>query len=107
MDTATKPSLASRIGALTETGTDFRQAPEEARSTLHSLRQEYPEFRKLLEQRFTRLSAAHQQAILALLEAAPAPDMAPLLQQWGRSAALPLRTRAQALAVQERLQCAY
>src|SRR5262249_22682829 len=34
-------------------------------------------------------------------EAAPAPDMAPLLQQWSRSAALPLRTRALALTVQE------
>jgi hypothetical protein len=101
MDTATKPSLASRIGALAETGTDFRSAPEEARTTLHSLRQEYPEFRKFLEQRFARLPATHQQAILALFEAAPPPDMTPLLQQWSHSAALPLRTRTQALTVQE------
>jgi hypothetical protein len=104
MDTATKPSLVSRIGALAETGTDFRSAPDEARTTLHSLRQEYPEFRKLLEHRFARLPEAHQQAILALFEVAPAPDMAPLLQQWSRSAALPLRTRTQALIVQERYQ---
>src|SRR5262249_29101078 len=101
MDTATKPSLASRIGALAETGTDFRSAPDEARTTLHSLRQEYPELRKFLEQRFGRLPEAQQQAVLALFEAAPAPDVAPLLQQWSRSAALPLRTRAQALSVQE------
>jgi len=101
MDTATKPSLASRIGALAETGTDFRSAPDEARTTLHSLRQEYPELRKFLEHRFARLPEAHQQAVLALFEAAPAPDMAPFLQQWSRSAALPLRTRARALTVQE------
>src|SRR5712692_6933078 len=101
MDTATKTSLASRIGALAETGTDFRSAPDEARTTLHSLRQEYPELRKFLEHRFTRLPEAHQQAVLTLFEAAPASDMAPLLQQWSRSAALPLRTRAQALTVQE------
>lgn len=101
MDTATKPSLASRIGALAETGTDFRSAPDEATTTLHSLRQEYPELRKFLEQRFARLPEAHQQAVLALFEATPAPDIAPLLQQWSRSAALPLRTRAQALTVQE------
>jgi hypothetical protein len=100
-DTATKPSLVSRIGALAETGTDFRSAPDEARATLHSLRQEYPEFRKALEQRFARLPATHQQAVLALFEAAPAPDMAPLLQQWSHSPALPLCTRAQALALQE------
>lgn len=101
MDTATKPSLASRIGALAETGTDFRRAPDEARTTLHSLRQEYPEVRKFLEQRFARLPEAHQQAVLALLEAASAPDMAPLLRQWSRNTALPLHTRARVLAVQE------
>src|SRR5215510_14179753 len=100
MDTATKPSLASRLGALAETGSDFRSAPDEARTTLHSLRQEYPELRKFLEQRFTRLPAVQQQAILALFEAAPAPDMTPLLQQWSRNTALPLHTRAQALSVQ-------
>jgi hypothetical protein len=75
--------------------------PEEARTTLHSLRQEYPELRKFLEHRFVRLPEAQQQAMLTLLEAAPAPDLAPLLQQWSRNGALPLRTRAQAIAVQE------
>lgn len=104
MDTVTKPSLASRISALTETGTDFRSTPDEARSTLHSLRQEYPEFRKFLEQRFVRLPAAQQQAVLALLEVEPAPDLAPLCQQWSRSAALSLHTRRQALAAQERTE---
>ena len=101
MDTATKSPLAARIGALAETGIDFSSAPDEARATLHSLRQEYPELRKFLEHRFARLSAAQQQVILALLEAAPAPDLAPLLQQWSRSAALPLPTRARAIEVQE------
>jgi flavin-binding protein dodecin len=101
MDTATKSPLASRIGALVETGIDFSSAPDEARSTLHSLRQEYPELRKFLEHRFARLSEAQQQVVLALLEAAPAPDLAPLLQQWSRSAALPLPTRARAIEVQE------
>jgi hypothetical protein len=101
MDTATKSPLAARIGALVETGIDFRSTPEEARTTLHSLRQEYPELRKFLEHRFARLSAAQQQVILALLEAAPAPDLMPLLQQWSRSAALPLPTRARAIEVQE------
>jgi hypothetical protein len=101
MDTATKPPLASRIGALAEAGIDFSSAPDEARTTLHSLRQEYPELRKFLEHRFARLSEAQQQAVLALLEAAPAPDLAPLLQQWSRSAALPLHTRARAIEVQE------
>ena len=57
--------------------------------------------RKFLEHRFARLSAAQQQVILALLEAAPAPDLGPLLQQWSRSAALPLPTRARAIEVQE------
>src|SRR5262245_14915192 len=101
MDTATKSPLAARISALVETGIDFSSAPDEARDTLHSLRQEYPELRKFLEHRFARLSAAQQQVILALLEAAPGPDLAPLLQQWSRSAALPLPTRARAMAVQE------
>ena len=101
MDTATKSPLASRIGALAEAGIDFSGAPDEARTTLHSLRQEYPELRKFLEHRFARLSAAQQQVVLALLEAAPAPDLAPLLQQWSRSAALPLPTRARAIEVQE------
>lgn len=101
MDTATKLPLAARISALVETGIDFSSAPDEARDTLHSLRQEYPELRKFLEHRFARLSAAQQQVILALLEAAPGPDLAPLLQQWSRSAALPLPTRARAMAVQE------
>ena len=101
MDTATKSPLASRIGALAETGIDFSSAPDEARTTLHSLRQEYPELRKFLEHRFARLSAAQQQMVLALLEAAPAPDLVPLLQQWSRSAALPLHTRARAIEVQE------
>jgi uncharacterized protein (DUF2236 family) len=55
MDTATKPPLASRIGALAETGIDFKSMPDEARTTLHSLRQEYPELRKFLEHRFARL----------------------------------------------------
>src|SRR5262249_22895141 len=87
--------------ALAETGTDFRSAPDEARATLHSLRQEYPEWRKFLEHRFARLPDAQRQAILALFEVAPAPDMAPLLQQWSHSAALPLRTRARALRLQE------
>jgi len=103
MDTATKPSLASRIGALAETGIDFRSAPDEARTTLHSLRQEYPEFRKFMEHRFARLHETQQQVVLALLETAPASDLAPVLQQWGRSAALSLHTRARALAVQEQL----
>ncbi len=103
MDTATKPPLASRIGALAETGIDFMSAPDEARTTLHSLRQEYPEFRKFMEHRFARLSEAQQQAVLALLEAAPASDLAPLLQQWSRNAALSLHTRARAVAVQEHL----
>jgi len=76
MDTATKPPLVSRIGALTETGIDFSSAPDEARTTLHSLRQEYPELRKFLEHRFARFSAAQQQVVLALLEAAPASDLA-------------------------------
>jgi len=102
MDTATKPSLASRIGALAETGIDFMSAPDEARATLHSLRQEYPELRKFLEQRFARLPEAQQQAVLALCEATSAPEIAPLLPQWSRNTALPLRTRAQALTVQER-----
>src|SRR6266446_4738512 len=101
MDTATKSPLASRIGALTETGIDFSSAPDEARTTLHSLRQEYPELRKFLEHRFARFSAAQQQVVLALLEAAPASDLAPLLPQWSRSAALPLHTRARAIEVQE------
>ena len=101
MDTATKSPLASRISALVESGIDFSSAPDEARTTLHSLRQEYPEWRKFLEHRFARLSAAQQQAVLALLEAAPAPDLAPLLPQWSRSAALPLPTRARAIEVQE------
>ena len=102
MDTATKPPLASRIGALVETGIDFSKTPDEARTTLHSLRQEYPELRKFLEHRFARLSEAQQQVIFALLEAAPAPDLAPLLQQWSHSAALPLHTRARAIEVQGR-----
>src|SRR5215470_1426778 len=101
MDTATKSPLASRIGALAETGIDFSSAPDEARTTLHSLRQEYPELRKFLEHRFARLSSAQQQVVLALLEADLAPDLAPLLQQWSRSAALPLPTRARAIEVQE------
>src|SRR5262249_21781393 len=71
------------------------------RTTLHSLRQEYPELRKFLEHRFARFPAAQQQVVLALLEAAPAPDLAPLLQQWSRSAALPLPIRARAMAAQE------
>ena len=57
--------------------------------------------RKFLEHRFARLSAAQQQVVLALLEAAPAPDLAPPRQQWCRSAALPLHTRARAIEVQE------
>ena len=101
MDTATKSPLASRIGALAEAGIDFSSAPDEARTTLHSLRQEYPELRKFLEHRFARLSAAQQQVVMALLEAAPAPDLAPLLRQWSQSAALPLPTRARAIEVQE------
>lgn len=101
MDTVTKSPLASRIGALAETGIDFSRAPDEAMTTLHSLRQEYPELRKFLEHRFARLSAAQQQVVLALLEAAPAPDLAPLLLQWSRSTALPLHTRARAIEVQE------
>jgi len=101
MDTATKSPLASRIGALAEAGIDFSGVPDEARTTLHSLRQEYPELRKFLEHRFARLSAAQQQVVLALMDAAPAPDLAPLLQQWSRSAALPLSTRARAIEVQE------
>jgi len=100
MDTVTKLPLASRIGALAETGIDFRSMPDEARTTLHSLRQEYPELRKFLEHRFARLPEAQQQVVLALLEA-PAPDLAPLLQQWSRNGALPLHTRAQAITVQE------
>src|SRR5438132_9216980 len=101
MDTATKSPLASRIGALAEAGIDFTSAPDEARTTLHSLRQEYPELRKFLEHRFVRLSAAQQRVVLALLEAAPGPDLAPLLQQWSRSAALPLHVRTRAIEVQE------
>ena len=101
MDTATKSPLASRIGALIETGIDFSSAPDEARTTLHSLRQEYPELRKFLEHRFARLSEAQQQVVLALLEAVPAPDLEPLLRQWSRSASLPLHTRARAIEVQE------
>jgi hypothetical protein len=101
MDTATKSPLASRIGALAEAGIDFSSAPDEARTTLHSLRQEYPELRKFLEHRFARLSTAQQQVVMALLEAAPAPDLAPLLRQWSHSAALPLPTRARAIEVQE------
>src|SRR5215813_9803220 len=104
MDTATKSPLASQIGALAETGIDFSNAPDEARTTLHSLRQEYPELRKFLEHRFARLSTAQQQVVLALLEADPTPDLAPLLQQWSRSAALPLPTRARAIEVQEHAQ---
>src|SRR5262245_28852771 len=101
MDTVTKAPLASRIGALAETSIDFSSTQEEARTTLHSLRQEYPELRKFLEHRFARLSEAQQQIVLALLEAAPEPDLVPLLQQWSRSAALSLPTRARALEVQE------
>jgi len=102
MDTATKPSLASRIAALVETGIDFRSASDEARTTLHSLRQEYPEWRKFLDHRFVRLPEAQQQAVLALFEVTPTPDLVPLCQQWSRNTALSLRTRAQALTVQER-----
>ena len=101
MDTATKLPLASRIGALAEAGIDFKSMPDEARTTLHSLRQEYPELRKFLEHRFARLPEAQQQVVLALLDAAPAPDLTPLLQQWSRNGALPLHTRAQAITVQE------
>ena len=72
MDTATKLPLVARIGVLVESGIDFSSAPDEARTALHSLRQEYPELRKFLEHRFARLSAVQQQVILALLEAAPA-----------------------------------
>jgi hypothetical protein len=99
METTTKPSLAARLGALGEPGSEFRPTPEEARATLHSLRQEYPEWRKFLEQRFTRLHTAQQQTVLTLLAAAPAPDLAPVLQQWGRHTALPLSIRAQALTL--------
>jgi hypothetical protein len=101
MDTATKLPLAARLGALAETGIDFSSAPDEARTTLHSLRQEYPELRKFLEHRFARLTAAQQQVVLALLAAEPVPDLVPLLQQWSRSTALPLSTRARAMEVQE------
>ena len=97
MDTATKSPLAVRIGALAEAGIDFSSAPDEARTTLHSLRQEYPELRKFLEHRFARLSEAQQQMVLTLLEVAPAPDLGPRLQQWSHSAALPLPTRARAI----------
>lgn len=103
MDTATKPSLASRMSALAETGMDFRGAPDEARTTLQQLRQEYPELRKFLEQRFARLPMAQQQVILALLEAASAPEWAPLLQQWSHSVALSLPLRARAAAAQAEL----
>ena len=101
MDAATKSPLASRIGALAEAGIDFSSAPDEARTTLHSLRQEYPELRKFLEHRFARLSTAQQQMVLTLLEVSPEPELVPLLQQWSRSAALPLHTRARAIEVQE------
>src|SRR5262249_60270830 len=101
MDTATKSPPAARIGALAETGIDFSSAPDEARTTLHSLRQEYPELRKFLEHRFARLAAAQQQVVLALLQAAPRPDLAPLLPQWSHSAALHMPTRGRALKVQE------
>ncbi len=102
METVTKPSLASRLGALVDTSLEYRPAPAEAGAMLHSLRQEYPDFRKFLAQRFTRLPTAQQRTVLTLLEAAPAPDFTPLLQQWSRQAALPLSLRAQALALAER-----
>jgi len=101
MDTATKPALAARLSALAETGIDFSSAPAEAKTVLDSLRQEYPEFRKFMEHRFARLHEVQQQAVLGLLEAVPAPDLASVLQQWSRNAALSLHTRVRALAVQE------
>lgn len=102
VDTATKPSLASRLGALAESGSDFWQAPAEAQATLESLRQDYPELRKFLEQRFPRLAAAQQQTVLALLAAQPTPEWAPLLATWSRHEGLSLHLRAQALALLER-----
>jgi hypothetical protein len=101
MDTATKLPLVAQISALAETGIDFSSMLDEARTTLHSLRQEYPELRKFLEHRFARLTAAQQQVVLALLAAEPAPDLVPLLQQWSRSTAVPLHLRARAIEVQE------
>lgn len=102
METATKPSLAARISALVASGHAVQQAPDEARATLHSLRQEYPEFRKFLEQRFPRLHTAQQHLLLALLAAAPETEYAPLLLLWCRNTALALPVRAQALALVER-----
>ncbi|MGE3539506.1 MAG: hypothetical protein AB7N91_19005 [Candidatus Tectimicrobiota bacterium] len=98
-DTATKPSLAARLGTLAESGIDFRQAPAEAQTAFESLRQDYPEVRKWLEQRFTRLPAAHQQIVLALLAAQPLPEWTALLAQWSRQESLPISTRAQALTL--------
>lgn len=101
-ETATQPSLASRISALAESGIDFERAPAEAQTALESLRQDYPEWRKFLEQRFTRLAAAQQQTVLALLAAQPTPEWTAVLAQWSQNEALPIRIRARALALHER-----
>lgn len=102
VDTLTKPSLASRIGTLAEAGTTVARAPDEASALLASLRQDYPEFHKFLEQRFARLPVAQQHAVLTLLDEASVPgDLLPLCQQWSRNAALAISVRARALALTE------
>ena len=101
MDTATKSPLAARIGALAEAGIDFSSAPDEARTTLHSLRQEYPELRKFLEHRFARLSEAQQQMVLTLLEVAPAPDLVHCCSS-GARASLTIAHTGRAIEVRRR-----
>ena len=104
MDTATRSPLAARIKH------PLRRTP----ASTSAARQMRPDTRSTACVRNTQscanswstalpasLQATQQQVILAILEAAPAPDLAPLLQQWSRSTAFPLPTRARAIEAQE------
>lgn len=103
MDMATKPSLASRINALAASSREPGGATTDAKAVLDELRQDYPEFDKVIAQKFARFPTAHQQRILTLLQDAQAREYAPLVQRWSHDPALSLQTRVQALVTQEQL----
>lgn len=98
-----KLSFPEKIAALAATHADEQLSADEARRLVEHLKQEFPDFGKFMERRFSRLSAQHQRFMLELLCQADADVALSWLETWSRSSDLPLSIRTRAAAGLERL----
>ncbi len=95
-------SIATMIADLAAQGSAADLSPADARQQLDALRGDGQDLSAFLTRKGTRLSETQQRAILHVLQAAEATDLAPALQLWSQTQTVSLRTRLHTVAILNR-----